>query len=360
MGVMISGIQQLGVGVPDVQRAWEWYRKVLGFTVPMFNAPGAAEHMRRYTGGEVQSRHAVLALNMQGGGGLEIWQYTSRTPQPPPFAIQTGDLGIFIARIKTRDIRALHGHCQNSGATVLSGIANTPAGTPSFYISDPYGNIIRLEQTGVPFMRTPSLAGGVVGSVIGVSDLEASLRFYREILGYDQVVYDESGRFADLQALPGGDASFRRVLLGHSLPRQGAFSRLLGPTSLELIQTLDREPRKIFGSRFWGDLGYIHLCFDIRGMAELRRLCADQGYPFTVDSNPETAQGRPGTFQMGEAAGSFAYVEDPDGTLIEFVETHRIPISKKLGLSIDLRNRAAEKPLPDLLLKALNRTAKRD
>jgi len=34
---------------------------------------------------------------------------------------------------------------------------------------------------------------------------------------------------------------------------------------------------------------------------------------------------------MGEASGHFAYVEDPDGTLIEFVETHKIPIIKKLG-----------------------------
>jgi hypothetical protein len=101
MGVVISGIEQLGVGVPDVYGAWAWYRKVLGFAVPMFDDPGTAEHMRGYTGGKVQSRHAVLALNMQGGGGLEIWQYTSRVPQPPSFKIAAGDLGIFIARLTT-------------------------------------------------------------------------------------------------------------------------------------------------------------------------------------------------------------------------------------------------------------------
>ena len=31
---------------------------------------------------------------------------------------------------------------------------------------------------------------------------------------------------------------------------------------------------------------------------------------------------------MGDAAGQFAYIEDPDGTLIEFVETHKVPLVK--------------------------------
>jgi hypothetical protein len=57
---------------------------------------------------------------------------------------------------------------------------------------------------------------------------------------------------------------------------------------------------------------------------------------------------------MGEAAGHFSYVEDPDGTLIEFVETHKIPIIKKLGWYIDLwKRKDVTKPLPDGVLKNL-------
>ena len=94
----------------------------------------------------------------------------------------------------------------------------------------------------------------------------------------------------------------------------------------------------------WGDLGYIHLCFDITGMAALRGKCLAYGSPFTVDS---------GDFDMGEAAGQFAYIEDPDGTLIEFVETHKVPIMKKLGWYLDLRKRAPEKSLPTWMVKAM-------
>jgi hypothetical protein len=44
---------------------------------------------------------------------------------------------------------------------------------------------------------------------------------------------------------------------------------------------------------------------------------------FTVDSN--------NSFEMDNASGRFCYIEDPDGTLIELVETHKVPILKKFG-----------------------------
>ena len=55
---------------------------------------------------------------------------------------------------------------------------------------------------------------------------------------------------------------------------------------------------------------------------------------------------------MGEAAGHFAYVEDPDGTLIEFVETHKIPVTKRFGWYINLWNRRdVTKSLPNWIVK---------
>jgi hypothetical protein len=69
------------------------------------------------------------------------------------------------------------------------------------------------------------------------------------------------------------------------------------------------------------------------------------GHPFTVDGGAG--------FEMGDAAGHFSYVEDPDGALIEFVETRKVPILKKLNWFLDLSKRDPEKPLPDWMLKAL-------
>ncbi len=349
---VISGIQQVGVGVFDVYAAWDWYRRVLGFDVPVFDDPGTADKMQRYTGGQPQDRHAVLAVNMKGGGGLEIWQYTSRTPQPPVFEVNAGDTGVFVLRVKTPDIELAFRRVKESRTDLLGYIESTPEGAKAFHVADPYGNIVRVEQRPGVFMHTPDAVGGVTGALIGVSDMDKSIAFYRDVLGYDTVIYDETGTFSDLEPLPGGSERFRRVLIGHSQPREGAFSRLLGASTLELLQCLDRTPNKIFDNRYWGDLGFIQICYDIRGMAELKALCADKGYPFTVESTPEASDGE-ATFDMGEASGIFAYVEDPDGTLIEFVETHKLPIMKKWNWFLDLRKRDPKKPLPDWMLKTL-------
>jgi len=146
--------------------------------------------------------------------------------------------------------------------------------------------------------------------------------------------------------LPNGEGKFRRVLLTHEDNRTGGFAKLFGRSEIELIQSLDRTPNKIFEDRYWGELGYIHLCFDIRGMDALVKECDETGLPFKVLSNPD--------FDMGDANGHWGYIEDADGTLIEFVETHKVPLIKKIGWSINLKNRDPHKPLPNWLMKAMS------
>ena len=352
MEPIISGIQQVGIGVRNVYGAWEWYRRVLGFDVPIFDDEGVADRMQRYTGNAPQNRHAILAINMQGGGGLEIWQYTTRTPTAPLFKVAAGDLGVFCLRVKTQDIETALEHIKENNVDVLGCVDTTPAGVQAFHISDPYGNLLRIEQHPGSFMNTPSAVGGVFGAVVGVSDVDKSIPFYRDILGYDTIVYDKTGVFGDLQPLPGGGENYRRVLLGCSNSRDGAFSRLFGTSTIELLQTLDRFPNMILKDRYWGDLGYIQICYDIQGMPALKARCAAHGFPFTVESNPEATDDN-SQFDMGEASGIFSYTEDPDGTLIEFVETHKLPILKKIGWYLDLKKRAPKKPLPDWMLKTL-------
>ena len=127
---------------------------------------------------------------------------------------------------------------------------------------------------------------------------------------------------------------------------------MLGDSRIELLQVKDRKAQKIYKNRYWGDPGFIHICFDIRGMDALKRECTEKGFSFKVDSH--VRHNRDNSFDMGDAAGHFAYIEDPDGTLIEFVETHKVPVIKKLGWYIRLNKKDAHKPLPNWLIKALS------
>lgn len=348
MEKIICGIQQIGIGVPDVQEIWKWYRKFFGVDVRIFDEAAEAPLMTRYTGDKVQSRTATLALSMEGGGGFEIWQYTSRETEKAKFDIQLGDYGLYICRIKSRDVKASFEFMKLNGAKLLGSLKTTPHGEPHFFVEDPNGNIFNVVQEHTVFQKTKfeGKTGGSAGVMIGVSDIEASKKLYADVLGYSTVEYDETDVFDCFSDLPQGDKKVRRVLLSHPETRKGPFAPLLGPTKIELVQAIDRtDCKKIFKDRYWGDWGFIHLCFDVRNMDVLQKELEAAGFPFTVDSGA--------TFDMGEAGGRFSYIEDPDGAWIEFVETHKVPVMKKLGWYINLKNRDPKKSLPKWMLKAM-------
>jgi len=341
----ITGIQQVGIGVSDVHEAFKWYRQNFGLDIKIFEDDKEVTLMLPFTGGKTWKRHALLAMNMNGGGGVEIWQYKDRTPQRSSFDIRLGDLGVFCTMIKTTDVQRTFNHFKEQKLNVVSDVVKNPSGKEHFFVKDPYGNLFQFINEAEWFGKKNYMQGGVSGIMIGVSDIDKARKLYSGILGYDEVVYDKEGVFDDLKNLSAGSSKVRRILLKHKVTRHGGFARLFGSTKIEFIKVLDRTPKKIYENRFWGDLGFIHVCFDVIGMKQLKKECEENGFPFRVDSST--------SFDMGEAAGHFSYIEDPDGTLIEFVETHKVPVLKKLGIYLDLRKRNPKKSLPDWMVKIL-------
>jgi catechol 2,3-dioxygenase-like lactoylglutathione lyase family enzyme len=349
-GYIISGIQQMGIGVTNVEDAWKWYIRQFGMDCRIFEDEAEAKLMLPYTGGEPRSRHAVLALNLQSGGGFEIWQYKGREPVKISEEVKIGDLGIIACKMKVKDMQATLTAFQKKGNSVPVRTSEDPAGKMTFFMKDPYGNIFQMVEATDWFRNENKVTGGSYGALIGVSDIEKSRVVYSDILGYDEVIYDTTGIFPDLADLPGGNNECRRVLLNRSEPFAGPFSKMLGKSIIELISTTGKTGKKIYENRFWGDPGFIHLCYDMRGMDQLKEFCESKGFPFTVDSK-KSHEGD--SFDMGEAAGYFSYIADPDGTLIEFVETHKVPILKKIGWYLDLRKRDPNKSLPDWILRTM-------
>ena len=342
---VICGIQQVGIGVKDVIEAWKWYIDVFGFDIKVFEDTGVAERMLPYTGGKPQERTAALAYNLRGGGGFEIWQPKGRELNYLKEELLLGDLGIFACKIKCPDVKLAFETFKNKNVNVLNKPSLSPSGLMHFFVKDPYNNLFEIEEDHYVFSDEKKVTGGVNGVIIGVSNMEKSIEFYSKILDYDTVVYDNTGIFDDLQGVHGATDKLRRVLLKRSKPLHGPLTELMGTSHIELIQNLDSPVKKIYENRFWGDPGFIHLCFDIRNMDAIHEEIKPFGIDFVCDGGKD--------FDMGDANGHFTYIEDPDGTLIEFVETFKVPIAKKFGIALNLKNKDDKKFLPKYMLKAL-------
>lgn len=342
---VVSGIQQVGIGVTNADEAFRWYRDVFGFDIQVFAEAAPAPFMTLYTGGEVQKRYAILALNLQGGGGLEIWQYTSRVSQPAKDSLIWGKPGIMAIKIKCRDVQKFYAEILRKKVRVSGEPRPNPEGRLHFFLFDPYGNIFDIIADDYWFTNGRGLTGGIAGVTIAVSDIEKAADFYTGILPVHETFGSFKAPISDWQGLPLTGQEYARKILQSSRGEQpGGFGKLLGQYEIELIQAVPALPGHLFDGRFWGDQGYIHLCFDIKGYDEHIRLCNEAGYPLTIDS---------GSFNMGDAAGRFSYNEDPDGTLLEYVETYKVPILKKIGWFLNLQNKPAAKHLPDWMVKAL-------
>ena len=341
---LVTGIQQAGIGVQNADEAKILYRDLFGLNVLVFDDVAPACLMTKYTGNEVHKRRAILSLNMKGGGGFEIWQFSERKPRIAKSPPRIGDLGIFALKLKTPCVQIAYNHFQQMAGIILSAISRSPIGDQHFWIEDPQGNHFNIIEDKSELYKTDHCIGGVVGAVIGVSNIEKSTAFYSSLTGRGEVIMDHCGVIEDGPTSQ-THRNYRRVLISIPPSESGAFCKLFGGMQIELIKANDFQPKKIFHERYWGDCGFIHLCFDVTDMDLLKEKMHAQGFDFSVDSEK--------SFSMSEASGRFCYVEDPDNTLIELVETHKIPILKKWGINYGLKNRKSQKPLPRWFLGML-------
>ncbi|MAE86843.1 MAG: glyoxalase [Flammeovirgaceae bacterium] len=319
---LLYGIQQVGIGVTDIVEAEKWYAGALLANIKVLEDHHPATHMAPYMGGKPRNKSAVILINKNGGGGFELWQHTEHQPQNLEKPIQRGDLGINYITLLSGNLKGFTSHLEQLK------IEHSAISQTEISIIDPFQNTIHIKES--TLLDSSALTTGVKGCSIGVSDLESSLIFYQHF-GYSLTGQSET----DLTI---------ECTLSSTIKSNGRFGAFFGHNEIVLIQRKDRNARKIFENRYWGDPGFIHLCFDVFNLKSWVKYFSEIS-PFTILSDEN--------FRMGDAYGYWGYLEDPDGTLIEMVETHRIPIFKNLGIIINLKNKSPHKKVPKWLVQAM-------
>jgi hypothetical protein len=151
---LISGIQQVGIGVVDAWNSFLWYNRNFGLDVPVFDDVAQAKLMTPHTNGIVRERRAILAMNMAGGGGAEIWQSNNPKPIAPAQKPLIGDLGIYSLKLKARDIDHL---ANQKGYKIFLG----PDGRKKVILEDNYGNPLEVLPDNSWFNSSKSQTGGL-------------------------------------------------------------------------------------------------------------------------------------------------------------------------------------------------------
>lgn len=138
----------IGLSVPDLDKAVEWYRDVLGFTVLIGPTQNDGDdetdlgRLNRGVFGRTFNKSRIAHLVTSNGIGIELFQFIDPAHRAPEdnFAYWRG--GIFHFCIVDPDIDGLLERIVGTGGKARSSVATLFPGQPyrMVYCEDPFGN----------------------------------------------------------------------------------------------------------------------------------------------------------------------------------------------------------------------------
>ena len=153
-------------------------------------------------------------------------------------------------------------------------------------------------------MSTPLRIIAADHTGITVSDLERSLLFWRDALGFElSHTAHQSGEMAEeITGVKGAELKL-------------AVLKAPGGHKIELLEYLGPADRKNDASLRPCDVGHVHIALTVENLEPLLERIATSGWK---------AAGQSQTLTAGPNAGKrVIYVRDPDGTTIEFMQMPR-------------------------------------
>ena len=144
--------------------------------------------------------------------------------------------------------------------------------------------------------------------------MEKAKAFYRDVMGFGDILQEFEGRVPELDAVTGGK-DMEMTVLGHR-PQGASAMPMLERAILKLVHTPGYEGKTVYEGRRWGDIGLMEMAFDVSDLS---------GTVSNLISRGAELFHPPTRVDMGSGTiGSFAYIKDPEGNVVEMVEVEKV------------------------------------
>lgn len=187
-----TSVESVGMTVSDMDRAVEFYSALTFQKVSDVEVLGDYfEHLEGVFG----ARMRMVRMRL-GNEYLDLTQYLAPPGRPIPVDSRSNDLWFQHVAIVVRDmdqafekLRALKVQFVSTGPQTLPPSIKAAAGIKAFYFRDPDGHNLEIiyfpPGKGDPRWQetTDKLFLGIDHTAIGISNTDASLKFYRDLLG---------------------------------------------------------------------------------------------------------------------------------------------------------------------------------
>jgi catechol 2,3-dioxygenase-like lactoylglutathione lyase family enzyme len=191
---IVSAVDSVGMTVSDMDKAVEFYSKVLTFEKASDVEVSGSEY--EHLEGVFGLRMRVVRMRL-GEESIELAEYLAPRGRSIPEGLRSNDRSFQHIAIIVKDMDAAYKRLRenrvehaSSGPQRLPDWNKNAGGIKAFYFRDPDGHPLEIlefpEGKGDPRWHRPSdrLFLGIDHTAIVVGDTDASLKFYRDLLGF--------------------------------------------------------------------------------------------------------------------------------------------------------------------------------
>jgi len=314
---MFTGVNNVGIGVSDIDKSLEFYGGLLGFKEVLFDYTGSLPGMDKITGKAETKARVVMLKNQNTGplglGMIKLVQLLPPDKAEPCTILEStlwGDIGLleicFNTRVSAEQVFAELWK-QGVEAVVTPVTASFPPsayGTVNnrfAYIKGPDNDLVELiDWQMCQSLGTEPLVEGLNHVGIGVSNMETSMKFYRE-LGFTELIFDSWGinQYKMATMFPPNPPKIRAAMMANF---NGAW---IEPVQLQ--PPYKPTPFK----KAWGHLGPMEFAI---GVTNLEKACD------TLQRKGIKFLSPPQTVEVSSGQWKYAYLLEPDNLYVSLIE----------------------------------------